>query len=66
MTKENWQPDPAILEQLKKDVKKQSKDLHVGVGTKIMTWEDVIKEVESGTNFGRRYYKVYVESLKRQ
>ena len=66
MTKENWQPDPAILEQLRKDVKKQSKELRVGVGTKIMTWEDVIKEVEAGTNLGRRYYNIYVESIKRQ
>ncbi len=63
---DNWKPDPDILEQFKKEVEKQPNSLRVGAGTRVLTWNDIVKEIEAGTKLGRKIYDNYVKGLERQ
>ena len=68
MIKEKWQPDPNVVRGIREAVG-QFPDKLPNIGdtnSKILNWEDVIIEIEKGTEFGQKFYNAYLEALKRQ
>ena len=68
MTVKNWRPNPDIIRQIREAVKQFPNELP-GIGdptSPIRNWADLIREIETGTEFGKKFYNNYVEALKRQ
>lgn len=70
MSESEWSPNPEIVARLKNDVDKVPKDLRdsvrINVDGRLLTWNDVIKEIQEGTPFGRQYYRALAWGQKRQ
>jgi hypothetical protein len=70
MPNRNWKPNPNIVEQIKRAANQFPAELpetgRVNVDNKIRTWADIVKEIEAGTKFGRRFYNAYLKALKRR
>ena len=70
MPEEKWKTDPQVMAGLKGDVTKMPRHLRensrIKVGGRILSWDDIIEEVETGsTDFGRRYYKAILAGYRK-
>ena len=60
-----WQPDPAVLADMKEHMRTVSEGEQIAIGTRTLTWEELYKEVEVGsTDFARGYYIAYLEGYR--
>jgi len=59
-----WLPDPEVLKRLEKEIAKQSDTSRIALGSRILTWQNVLEEVRIGTPFGRQYYSACLKSSR--
>ena len=63
MENEKWSPDPEVLRHMVELMQNSElKNDCIAVGSRILTWQDVLEEVRQGTRFGRNYYQAFLES----
>jgi hypothetical protein len=58
----DWNPDPAFLDFLLQDWTRDGRDLDssiVAYGSKAYSWNDLLREMREGTEFGRDTYARY-------
>ena len=60
-----WLPDPEVLKRLEEEIAKQSNTSRIALGSRILTWQNVLEEVRVGTPFGRQYYRACLKSSLR-
>ena len=58
---ETWQPNPDVLALIELELKKQS-NWSLLIGKRILTKEDLLQEIKSGTKVGRRFYEAFMKS----
>ena len=67
MDDKTWNPDSKILERFEAYIRKNAEKLksdRITAGRRVLTLKDVLKEMRRGTNIGRLYYHLLVESYK--
>jgi hypothetical protein len=58
-----WNPDPELIRKFEEAIQKGSGAGQIAVGRRILTWEDMLEEVKTGTQLGRSYYRALVETF---
>jgi hypothetical protein len=61
--KHGWKADPKVLAR-PRDEARENLSGRLIVDDKSLTWRDVLREVDQGTPFGRKYHNALLESLK--
>lgn len=66
----NWDPDPNVIAKIKEEIGKlpdeERKYGRIPSGDRLLTWDEVIEEIEAGTEFGRMYYYAYFDDPDEQ